>query len=69
MATTSRLQDVGAVHWDSESDDFSDYEDYRLDLDANLCDIKKSALKYLNYTTDYVRKWNIDEGFRETYQN
>jgi hypothetical protein len=40
-----------------------------LGLDATLAQINVSALKWLNYTKNYLRKWGTDEAFRETYQN
>jgi hypothetical protein len=53
----------------SDDDDFSDGESYNPGLYTSLNQIQNSALKYLNYTTDYVRNWGIDEAYRETYQN
>jgi hypothetical protein len=54
---------------DSDYEDVADYDGTTIDLDASLDHIRKSTLKYLNYTTEYVRNWGLDEGFRESYQN
>jgi hypothetical protein len=53
----------------SDYEDFSGEECHNLGLETNFTSIGTSALKYLNYTTGYVRNWGIDEAFRETYQN
>jgi hypothetical protein len=53
----------------SDYDDFSDDEGTILDINTELQHIGKSTLKYLNYTTSYVRTWGLDEAFRESYQN
>jgi hypothetical protein len=53
----------------SDYDGFSDGEYSNPGLHTGLKNIPNSTLKYLNYTTSYVRNWGIDEAFRETYQN
>ncbi|KAH7075389.1 hypothetical protein BKA63DRAFT_511401 [Paraphoma chrysanthemicola] len=53
----------------SDYDDFSDGEGYNPGLCSDLSQIRNSTLKYLNYTTDYVRGWGLEEAFREIYQN
>ncbi|KAH7090748.1 hypothetical protein FB567DRAFT_546909 [Paraphoma chrysanthemicola] len=53
----------------SDYDDFSDGEGYNPGLYSDLWQIRNSTLKYLNYTTDYVRGWGLEEAFREIYQN
>lgn len=70
MASSFAPQETHLYFYDSDGSDYPINDGYNFPgLDADLEDIQNSTLKYLNYTTDYVRHWGLDEGFRETYQN
>jgi hypothetical protein len=57
------------MEYHSDFDGFSDDDGTQPGLYSDLSHIATSTLKYLNYTTDYVWDWKIEEAFRETYQN
>lgn len=55
---------------DQTSDSDEDYaESNALDLDADLSSIAVSTLKQLNFARDYIPTWDLNEAFREMYQN
>jgi hypothetical protein len=73
MSTQDSQRKLNVMDQNSDYDDFSGAEGLgpglNPGLNVTLKDLPNSTLKFLNYATSYVRKWRLDEAFRETYQN
>ncbi len=68
--SSSMLAGVDNYDIDDDFDDFSnDEDDAYIGLTTSLRSIKKSTIKYLNYSNTYVQNWGCKEAFRESYQN